>query len=372
LRKKLTACPGWLEISPDRTSFILVPERAEVVRLIFDWSIAGVGAYTIARRLDARRVPTFGSSETWDPSSITNLLRNRATVGEYQPKRYHGGKVGLIGDPVPNYYPRVVDEHLYQAARIASRKNLSGGRGRKGRLYTNLFAGISDCLYCRAPVKFHSNGQAKSLICATVLEMRGCRRVGWSYSNFEETFFSFLERNRIDADLAALLTALVNAQNRDAEQEIFETRMEIARSLKTKVLRLSLASSGETREQRKANATIRRDTPGRYFELQFKDQPCHLVRPDPPKAEAGPELDRSALAIALRLSPRQAELTGLLVERLSLAEAAKKLEISLETARWHLREIFRRTNTHSQAALVESALETPAKELPKSDRDKAS
>src|SRR4051812_49188 len=65
LPKKITACPGWLEISPDRTSFILLPERAEVVKLIFDWSVAGVGAYTIAKSLDARRVPTFGSSETW-------------------------------------------------------------------------------------------------------------------------------------------------------------------------------------------------------------------------------------------------------------------------------------------------------------------
>jgi DNA-binding CsgD family transcriptional regulator len=348
-----------------------LPERAEVVRLIFDLSVAGVGAYTIAKRLDAKGVPTFGPSPTWDPSSITNLLRNRATVGEYQPKQYRVRKVSLIGDPVPDYYPAVVDESLYEAARIASRKNLASGRGRKGRLLTNLFAGIADCLYCGAPVKFNSNGKAKSLICATVLERRGCHRTGWSYNNFEETFFSFVERNHVDEGLAGLLAALAAAQNRDSEPEIFETRMEIARLLKAKVLRLSIASSGQTPERKEANAIIRRDTPGRHFELQFKGQSCHLVHPAPLKAEAGPKLDENVLAKALGLSPRQAELTGLLVEGLSLAQTAKQLGMSLETARWHLREIFRRTNTHSQAALVARALETNPKELPRSDRDKA-
>jgi DNA-binding CsgD family transcriptional regulator len=322
--------------------------------MIFDLSVAGVGAYTIAKRLDAKKVPTFGRSEAWDPSSITNLLRNRATVGEYQAKRHEGGKVHLIGDPIPNYYPAVIDETLYAAARIASRKNLASGRGRKGRLLTNLFAGIANCLYCGAPAKFHSNGQAKSLICATVLESRGCHRTGWSYSDFEETFFSFAERNQIDADLARLITA---AKNRNSQPEVFEIRMEIAHLLKTKVLRLAIASSGPAPEPREPNAIIRRDTPERYFELRFKGQSCHLVNPAPPKITAGPNLDRTVLANALGLSPRQAELTGLLVEGLSLARTAEQLAMSLETARWHLREIFRKTDTHSQAALVDRALE---------------
>jgi DNA-binding CsgD family transcriptional regulator len=322
--------------------------------MIFELSIAGVGAYTIAKRLDAKRVPTFGRSEAWDPSSISNLLRNRATLGEYQPKRYQGGKVHLIGDPVPNYYPAVIDETQYEAARVASGKNLSSGRGRKGRILTNLFAGIAKCLYCGAPVKFHSNGQAKGLICATVLQSRGCHRTAWSYSDFEKTFFSFTEGNEIDADLAGFIAAL---NNRDSQPELFEIRMEIAHLLKTKVLRLAIASSGPAPEPRELNAIIRRDTPERYFELQFKGQACHLAHPAPPKIAAGPKLDRIVLANALGLSPRQADLTGLLVEGLTLAQTAKQLGMGVETARWHLRAIFRKTDTHSQAALIERALE---------------
>ena len=113
MTKRITACPGWLELSSDRTSFVLSPERAGLVRLIFDLSIAGLGAYSIAKRLDVKGVPTFGSSKSWDPSTITNLLRNRATVGEFEPKQYRNGKVVAIGDPIRDYYPAVIDEETF-------------------------------------------------------------------------------------------------------------------------------------------------------------------------------------------------------------------------------------------------------------------
>src|SRR5258708_9633092 len=82
--KKLMGCPGWLKLSEDRTSFIFDPEKAEIVRKIFEASISGLGGYTIAKQLDAKKVPAFGPSPKWDQSTIHNMLRNRATIGEHQ------------------------------------------------------------------------------------------------------------------------------------------------------------------------------------------------------------------------------------------------------------------------------------------------
>jgi len=110
--------------------------------MIYELSIAGLGGYTIAKQLNAKNVPVFGPSPKWDQSSIHNMLRNRATVGEHQPKQYRQNKEFPIGDPIPNYYPAVIEESLFQAAQAARRKNLTSGRGRKGRLITNLFAGL--------------------------------------------------------------------------------------------------------------------------------------------------------------------------------------------------------------------------------------
>jgi hypothetical protein len=47
--KKLMGYPAWLELSDDRTSFMLVERHAEIARYIFQLNIAGFGAYSIAK-----------------------------------------------------------------------------------------------------------------------------------------------------------------------------------------------------------------------------------------------------------------------------------------------------------------------------------
>ena len=81
LSKKLMGCPGWLELSEDRESFIFLADRAEIVRKIFEASVAGLGGYAIAKMFNEKRVPVFGPSPNWDQSTIHNMLRNRAVIG---------------------------------------------------------------------------------------------------------------------------------------------------------------------------------------------------------------------------------------------------------------------------------------------------
>ena len=84
--KKISACPGWLELSADRLSFIFVQQKAETVKKIFDLSIGGLGSYSIAGHLNRQGIPAFGTSPKWDHTTIDSMLRNKATFGEYQPK----------------------------------------------------------------------------------------------------------------------------------------------------------------------------------------------------------------------------------------------------------------------------------------------
>jgi DNA-binding CsgD family transcriptional regulator len=78
-----------------------------------------------------------------------------------------------------------------------------------------------------------------------------------------------------------------------------------------------------------------------------------LTRPNMP-----PRLDADALAMVFGLTPRQSELAVLLASGVSLARAAAGLGISLETGRWHLKEIFERTEVHRQIDLVRLVLQT--------------
>ena len=97
-------------------------------------SIGGVGGYSIANYLNKQNVPAFGPLPKWDHSTIDSMLRNRATIGEHQPKSYAGGcKKGVPnGPPISNYYPAVLDEATFEAAQRARRQNLVASRGRKG------------------------------------------------------------------------------------------------------------------------------------------------------------------------------------------------------------------------------------------------
>jgi hypothetical protein len=286
MKKKLSACPAWLKLSDDRTSFVSMPERTEIVRRIFEFSIAGLGGYTIARQLNAKNVPPFGPSPKWDQSTIHNMLSNRATVGEHQPKQYRNSKVYPVGDPIQNYYPAVIEESLFQAAQHARRKNLSSGRGRKGRFITNLFAGILTCFYCGSPVKFHSNGNAKSLICAMVLEGRGCFRMGWSYRNFENSLFDFVERHAFDPGTTEIeremLAKLVPHIKAVSGPDIYDARMNIAIELRRTVSSLKLACAGYSPVAGKPHARIRRDGPARFFELTLIGSPANIGRPIKP------------------------------------------------------------------------------------------
>src|SRR5512146_390854 len=52
-RKLTTKCPSWLSLSPDENRFEVLPDRVRVLTRIFEESAAGIGSYSIARRLNA-------------------------------------------------------------------------------------------------------------------------------------------------------------------------------------------------------------------------------------------------------------------------------------------------------------------------------
>ena len=61
--EKLTAkAPAWLKLSQDRTKFILIPEAAKAIELIFRKKLAGKGAERIARELNDDPYPLYNFS----------------------------------------------------------------------------------------------------------------------------------------------------------------------------------------------------------------------------------------------------------------------------------------------------------------------
>ncbi|MGB6431170.1 MAG: helix-turn-helix transcriptional regulator [Candidatus Acidiferrales bacterium] len=77
-----------------------------------------------------------------------------------------------------------------------------------------------------------------------------------------------------------------------------------------------------------------------------------------------PERQRQPIPDVLKrlygLTPREAALAALLLQGIDLREAAEQLEVSMNTARTHLRLVFEKTDTHRQSELVHLLLRGPA------------
>lgn len=362
--KKIKNQPGWLGLTSDRTSFIYLPDRAETVRQIFQLSIGGFGGKAIANLLNKKQVPGFGSSRKWDQSTIHNMLTSRATIGEYQRKQTIDGREEPIGPPIPAYYPAVIDEETFEAAQIARNNNLAARSGRRGRLITNLFFGLASCSYCAEAMKFDSNAKCTRLLCSGVKSGLGkCPRFAWTYTNFEDSFFESVESAIRYPKFSEILFKLRAGLKQDNDAQILDARMQMVTFLRSSLSSLTIAVAGAKPPAPKHHLVIRPDYTERFFKVQFLDG-FSLVgfprRPSPPLEPIGlgMKIPPRQLETYLGLSPRQAEITSLLVQGFDLKQAAQKLGQSHETARWHLREIFRRANTHSQRELIDLAERT--------------
>lgn len=285
--RKISACPSWLGLSEDKRSFVYLEDRAAVIKKIFELSIGGFGSYAIAKHLNTQRVPPFPPSKKWDHTTIDSMLRNRATIGEHQPKSYVGNnKKGLpVGRPIANYYPAVITEEVFKSAQSARQNNLAVRRGRQGEEITNLFTGLTRCEYCRRQVQFSSHNERKSLVCESVQKNEGCFRVGWSYKNFEQSVLLFLchpalrdfvseEKRPLFDELVALITAEMHVNRANA-------RFEIVKILRSAVQELTLACAGNSPKPSLAGALIRRNLPNRYFRIRLWEGPLFRGFPIP-------------------------------------------------------------------------------------------
>lgn len=216
--QKLTKiCPAWLRLADDRSGFVDVPERTQVVRRIFEMTLDGHGAHTVARRLNQEGVPPFRRGNGWHESYIQKVLTNRAVLGEYQPHSKAAGPRVPVGEAIADYYPRVVDDQSFMAV-AALRRARRGKGGRKGKALTNLFSHLATCAYCGSPMVLDNKGEGlRYLRCTGAKRAHRCASKGWRYEPFETSVLYFLH----ELNLAKVLTGADEvAKSRRAAEEL--------------------------------------------------------------------------------------------------------------------------------------------------------
>lgn len=197
----LTAkCPQWCRVKADRTGFEIIPDRADVVRMIFEWAASGLGVNAITRKLNESVTPV-GRNDSWHRSYVLKILRNRAVLGEYQPHQGHAGPNRKpVGKVVLNYYPAVVEEGLYYAVQNALKSRRTMG-GRTGKSVANLFTGLLKDARDKAALNIIDKGEGRQLVSSKALRgVPGSVYLAFGYDLFERAFLAFV-RDLTPADV---------------------------------------------------------------------------------------------------------------------------------------------------------------------------
>lgn len=168
--------PGWVRLREDRSGFDLIPERAEVVRRVFDLTLAGQGQHAIAQTLNRESVPVFGRGKMWHRSYIKKMLANPSVVGLHTPhrvERVEGRKRRIPTEPVEDYFPGVVDRETFE--RVAA-LTTGRGTGAAGSGLANLLAGLAVCPKCGSTMTRVNKGSRSrpAYVCVMAKYGKGC------------------------------------------------------------------------------------------------------------------------------------------------------------------------------------------------------
>lgn len=200
-------CPGWIRLvgGPRRGRYELIPERVEVVRRIFEETVAGQGRREIAKRLNAERVPTWGigrkRGDRWHDSYIQKILAGGAAIGRFEPLGKRAGGDGSGGVEIEGYYPPAIDEALYYAAQAAAGSRRKG-EGRPSAGHRNILRGIAKCHACGGNLVIVDKGKRSAgpkLVCGSAHANGGCKdRTYYPYAMLETLTLAAVS-DRMDA-----------------------------------------------------------------------------------------------------------------------------------------------------------------------------
>lgn len=214
--------PAWVEERGGKLHAI--PARAAAVRRIYELAIAGYGITNIGRRLEEENVRPFGN-RGWVRSYIGNILRDRRAMGEFQPRRRNGT---TEGEAIAGYFPAVVTENDWLAARAAAAKR--GAMPGRTSVNVNVFAGLlkhardGDGYFLNTKPSAHQ----KALLVNRLAAEGKARQYGFSFEIFERNVLGqlaeidpreILDDHKANDEVTALTAELARVDAKAAEIE---------------------------------------------------------------------------------------------------------------------------------------------------------
>ncbi|WP_333005495.1 recombinase family protein [Vibrio coralliilyticus] len=178
--------PDWMQKGTN--GYQLIPDRVAIVKRIFQLTIDGFGAIAIAKLLNSEGLKPWGRSKTgWQTTYIKKVLRSRTVLGEYQPHKMVERKRVPDGEPIPDFYPPIIDPITFKKADIAIRSRDRRPVSQRKLEVNNLFTGLVSCKKCGNTMHYVNKGSGSKggqyLVCSLARTGATKNGVKCSYSS---------------------------------------------------------------------------------------------------------------------------------------------------------------------------------------------
>jgi DNA invertase Pin-like site-specific DNA recombinase len=258
--------PHWLTLAPDGAAWELIPERAEIVRQMFDL-LQEAGLAVAAKRLNAAGHLTC-TGRPWSADSIRRTASDPAVAGRLRinhdaslesdrahrrwltAKEAAAAKGQPFRDPepkrievelIPNFYPAVISQELFDATQrlLKERKNDPKSRSNRSTIGHSFLQGMTTCIKGGSMGVTTSAPSGKPmrhyLRCRRRLDGRACDcgGRGWYLPDIHAHVAARLTRHVIDeaalpgADRTAELDQ-IQGQLKAAEQQLAAARQAVS------------------------------------------------------------------------------------------------------------------------------------------------
>ena len=236
--------PAWLRAEKGH-AITVIPERAKLIRQMYEWAAKGLGQYAIADKLITLGVPAWGPvfqgrPPRWTSAYVRDILASRAVLGEYQPmtrvevRTDENGKEIRIkldrrrpdGPLVKDYYPKVVPLSLWQKVQEVRTKfaqskfgeSLNAGKDKFSD--KNLFRKLVFDVSNNAPMTYKAYA---GYPCLVTTYRKDLRQHKIQYRAFENAMLEFLS----EADWKAISRDSDTPQNK----QLFDRQEQLAKEI---------------------------------------------------------------------------------------------------------------------------------------------
>jgi DNA invertase Pin-like site-specific DNA recombinase len=188
--KSTSLAPHWLNLSSDRTSWLVDSDKADIIKLIFTKSVNGYGQNKLVKFLNSNNYPS-PRGNGWAVSSVSRILTDKHVLGHYQPHEFIAGVRTPVGAVIEDYYTPIITESLYYQVQAHRKARLIHQTGSKGDKFTNLLQGIAKCGNCNATMHIIDKGKehkgSKYLICSIARKGGDCKYISYRYDHVERS-----------------------------------------------------------------------------------------------------------------------------------------------------------------------------------------